>query len=162
MSGKAVPFRCFNSYISERLCLELRRSLLNIKSIAAERHSHSAHQVAQPPFVCLAPISMKQRPLTVFSLELVVLLLLLAFTAFSQTNQADPEYIWLEAENMRGFSTGAMHEPLLNPSWLNLPRAKAPGWGISGPGVSAEWSQGGESEWNSAAASADETRAEIY
>lgn len=63
---------------------------------------------------------------------------------------------------MRGFSTGKLGEPLLNPSQLNLSRAKAPGWGINGPGVSAEWTQGGESEWNSAAASADETQAEIY
>ena len=63
---------------------------------------------------------------------------------------------------MRGFSTGTLGEPLLNPSYLNLPRAKAPGWSMNGPGVSAEWTQGGESEWNSAAASADETRAVIY
>src|SRR5690349_5252103 len=63
---------------------------------------------------------------------------------------------------MRGFSTGKLGEPLLNPSYLNLPRAKAPGWGMNGPGVSAEWTQGGESEWNSAAASADETHASIY
>jgi hypothetical protein len=72
------------------------------------------------------------------------------------------EYLWYEAENMRGFSTNERHEPVLNPSWLNWPREKAQGWGINGPGVSAEWSQGGESEWNSAAASADETRATIY
>ena len=63
---------------------------------------------------------------------------------------------------MRGFSTGNLGAPLLNPSQLNLPRDKAPGWGINGPGVSAEWTQGGESEWNSAAASADETRASLY
>ena len=63
---------------------------------------------------------------------------------------------------MRGFSTGKLGEPLLNPSYLNLPRAKAPGWGMNGPGVAAEWTQGGESEWNSAAASADETHASIY
>ena len=63
---------------------------------------------------------------------------------------------------MRGFSTGKLGEPLLNPSYLNLSREKAPGWGINGPGVSAEWTQGGESEWNSAAASVDETRATIY
>ncbi len=63
---------------------------------------------------------------------------------------------------MRGFSTGKLGEPLLNPSYLNLSRDKAPGWSINGPGVSAEWTQGGESEWNSAAASADETRAVIY
>lgn len=63
---------------------------------------------------------------------------------------------------MRGFSTGTLGAPLLNPSQLNLSREKAPGWGINGPGVSAEWTQGGESEWNSAAASADETRGSLY
>src|SRR4029079_5406179 len=73
-----------------------------------------------------------------------------------------PEYLWYEAENMRGFATNQRGEPMLNPSWLNLPKAKAPGWGINGPGVSAEWSQGGESEWNSAAASADESDAALY
>jgi hypothetical protein len=62
---------------------------------------------------------------------------------------------------MRGFATDKRNEPFLNPSWLDPPREKAPGWGMNGPGVSAEWSQGGESEWNSAAASADETRAAL-
>ena len=72
------------------------------------------------------------------------------------------EYLWYEAENMRGFGTNPNGEPIQNPSWMNLPRARAPGWGMNGPGVSAEWSQGGESEWNSAAASADETAGKIY
>jgi hypothetical protein len=72
-----------------------------------------------------------------------------------------PEYLWYEAENMRGISADARHEPVVNPSWQNLSAAKKPGWGISGPGVSAEWSQGGESEWNSVNASADETRGTI-
>jgi hypothetical protein len=72
------------------------------------------------------------------------------------------EYLWYEAENMRGFATTARQEPVINASWVNPSRAVAPGWGINGPGVSAEWTQGGESEWNSAAASADETRAVIY
>jgi hypothetical protein len=63
---------------------------------------------------------------------------------------------------MRGFATDKRNEPVLNPSWLNQPREKTPGWGMNGPGVSAEWSQGGESEWNSAAASADETRAALH
>src|SRR6266496_3431932 len=71
------------------------------------------------------------------------------------------EYIWYEAENMRGISQTPRHEPVLNPSYLDLPAIKAPGWSISGPGVSAEWSQGGESEWNSVAAAADETRGAI-
>lgn len=73
-----------------------------------------------------------------------------------------PEYLWFEAENMRGFAAQPTGEPILNPSWQNPGKAKAPGWGINGPGVSAEWSQGGESEWNSAAASSDETGAKIY
>src|SRR3954468_3650489 len=71
------------------------------------------------------------------------------------------EYLWYEAENMRGFSSTSQHEPVSNPSYLMLPKAKAPGWGINGPGVSAEWSQGGESEWNSAAAGEDETSATL-
>ncbi len=87
--------------------------------------------------------------------------MLVATTAYGQT-KSHPEYLWYEAENMRGFSTGKLGAPLLNPSQLNLSREKAPGWGINGPGVSAEWTQGGESEWNSAAASADETRATLY
>jgi hypothetical protein len=81
----------------------------------------------------------------------------------SQPNQARRfEYLWYEAENMGGLSLDARNEPRLNPVWRNLPREKAPGWGINGPGVSAEWSQGGESEWNSVAASPDETRATLF
>ena len=71
------------------------------------------------------------------------------------------EYLWYEAENMRGISATPTNEPVLNPSWMSLPASKAPGWGINGPGVSAEWTQGGESEWNSVNASADETRGTI-
>ncbi|MBA3323047.1 MAG: hypothetical protein H0T45_16610 [Pyrinomonadaceae bacterium] len=71
------------------------------------------------------------------------------------------EYLWYEAENMRGVATDERHEPYLNPSWMNRPRVEAPGWGMNGPGVSAEWSQGGESEWNSLAASHDEIRATV-
>src|SRR4051794_8527172 len=38
--------------------------------------------------------------------------------------------------------------------------AKATGaWGIAGPGISPEWTQGGESEWNSMGAPAIETKA---
>jgi hypothetical protein len=72
------------------------------------------------------------------------------------------EYLLCEAENMRGLTETPRHEPLLNPSYLDLPAAKAPGWSISGPGVSAEWTQGGESEWNSVGAAADETHGVIW
>ncbi len=82
----------------------------------------------------------------------------------AQSSQAhsNDEYLWYEAENMRGLTETARHEPQLNPSYLDLPAAKEPGWSISGPGVSAEWTQGGESEWNSVAAAADETRGVIW
>src|SRR5688572_10795241 len=90
------------------------------------------------------------------------IILITLFSITSVHSQTPIEHLWYEAENMRGFTTGKLGEPLLNPSYLNLPRAKAPGWGMNGPGVSAEWTQGGESEWNSAAASADETRATLY
>src|SRR5215471_1994229 len=79
-----------------------------------------------------------------------------------QVSSSDFDYLWYEAENMSGISETARHEPQLNPSYLDVPAAKAPGWSISGPGVSAEWSQGGESEWNSVAASPDETQATIW
>ncbi|HMG73584.1 MAG TPA: hypothetical protein VK582_08785 [Pyrinomonadaceae bacterium] len=72
------------------------------------------------------------------------------------------EYLWYETENMRGITETPRHEPLLNPSYLELPATRAPGWSISGPGVSAEWTQGGESEWNSVAAAADETRGVVW
>lgn len=75
---------------------------------------------------------------------------------------SSPDYLWYETENMRGISADARHEPVLNPSWMQMPAAKKPGWGINGPGVSAEWSQGGESEWNSVNASADEMRGTIW
>ncbi len=72
------------------------------------------------------------------------------------------EFLWYETENMRGLTETSRHEPLLNPSYLGQPAARAPGWSINGPGVSAEWTQGGESEWNSVTAAADETHAIIY
>ena len=62
---------------------------------------------------------------------------------------------------MRGFTTGALHEPVVSPWYLD-PKARIPGWGINGPGVSAEWTQGGESEWNSAAAIASESKGALY
>src|SRR6185369_2535810 len=82
------------------------------------------------------------------SLFLFLLLLTVSVSTYSQSKP--PEYLWYEAENMRGFTTGKLGEPVLNPSYLNLSRDKVPGWGMNGPGVSAEWTQGGESEWNSA------------
>src|ERR1044071_3656514 len=72
------------------------------------------------------------------------------------------EYLWYEAENMGGLTLDARNEPRVYPVWQDLRREKAPGWGINGPGVSAEWTQGGESEWNSVEAAPDETRATLF
>jgi hypothetical protein len=98
---------------------------------------------------------------------LVLLLSALTPRAFAQgstqPNSARRfEYLWYEAENMGGLSLDARNEPRINAVWQNLSREKVPGWGINGPGVSAEWSQGGESEWNSVAASPDETHAALF
>ena len=97
-------------------------------------------------------------------LHLFSLIIIAAVTSGvrAQQPQSSYEYLWYEAENMRGFQTKPIGEPVQNPSWMDLSRLKAPGWGINGPGVSAEWSQGGESEWNSVAASADESTGRIY
>jgi len=106
--------------------------------------------------------------------RLAALFIALTFTLFApppqrpyaQTSPASGgsrhfEYLWYEAENMQGLSLDARNEPRLNPVWRNLTREQSPGWGINGPGVSAEWTQGGESEWNSVAAAPDETRAAL-
>src|SRR5689334_7717194 len=95
--------------------------------------------------------------------SLLVFLSLLPTAVFAQTapDTRHNEYLWYEAEYMSGVSLDARNWPRLNPSWRLLTSAQAPGWGMNGPGVSAEWSQGGESEWNSVAASADETRAAL-
>ncbi len=102
-------------------------------------------------------------PMSRFSRLALLAFLLLSFQAFAQTtNTTNPEYLWIETEDMRGFATQSNGEPVLNPSWRDLPSAQARGWGMNGTGTSAEWTQGGESGWNSAAASADETQATIY
>lgn len=92
--------------------------------------------------------------------SIIGFLLICSCFGYSQI-RINREYLWFEAENMRGFTTGALHEPVLSPWYLD-PKARIPGWGINGPGVSAEWTQGGESEWNSAAAIASESKAVIY
>ncbi|MCX7705473.1 MAG: hypothetical protein N2115_04360 [bacterium] len=64
-------------------------------------------------------------------------------------------YLWLEPEWFEGIKGHFAYWP--GPEHAK----KATGaWGIAGPGISAEWSQGGESEWNSIGAGADETNAE--
>ena len=158
--GKAVPYRGHSNLILEAMPHSIQGGAASkqIEKGFSVRHSLTALCGGKATKPRITPI-----------LFLSALLLISTASALSQsttptTPPATPthEYLWYEAENMRGFSTGRLHEPLLNPSYLNLPKSKAPGWAISGPGVSAEWTQGGESEWNSAAASADETKATIF
>ncbi|HJZ54159.1 MAG TPA: hypothetical protein VKE74_04345, partial [Gemmataceae bacterium] len=62
-----------------------------------------------------------------------------------------PVYLWLEPEWFDGVSGHFAY-------WTG--EAKPTGnWGIAGPGISAEWTQGGESEWNSMGVPAAETKA---
>ncbi len=60
-----------------------------------------------------------------------------------------PHTLWLEAETFAPLK-GA------NFSYQPLAQTTKGSWAVSGPGVAAEWTQGGESEWMSVAARADE------
>jgi hypothetical protein len=63
-------------------------------------------------------------------------------------------YLWLEPEWFEGVSGSFAY-------WTGT--AKPTGsWGVAGPGISPEWTQGGESEWNSMGAPAAETKAECH
>jgi hypothetical protein len=85
--------------------------------------------------------------LTVFAL----LLLCTPATAAAESSKA-PVYLWLEPEWFEGVQGSFAY-------WTGT--AKPAGcWGVAGPGISPEWTQGGESEWNSMGAPAAETRAE--
>jgi hypothetical protein len=67
---------------------------------------------------------------------------------------APPVYLWLEPEWFDGVEGSFAY-------WTGT--AKPTGaWGVAGPGISPEWTQGGESEWNSMGAPAAETKAECH
>ena len=76
---------------------------------------------------------------------------IVVFTAASATAASPPIYLWFEPEWFEGVEGNFAY-------WTGT--AKPTGhWGIAGPGISAEWTQGGESEWNSMGAPAEETKA---
>jgi hypothetical protein len=76
--------------------------------------------------------------------------LLLAF-APARSAEKPPIYLWLEPEWFEGVKGSFGY-------WTG--EAKPTGaWGVAGPGISPEWTQGGESEWNSMGAPAAETNA---
>ncbi len=63
-------------------------------------------------------------------------------------------YLWYEPEWFEGVKGSFGY-------WSGTKSAPTGSWGIAGPGISAEWTQGGESEWNSMGASAEETNASV-
>lgn len=63
-------------------------------------------------------------------------------------------HLWFEPEWFEGVKGSFAYWP--------GPAKPSGSWGIAGPGISAEWSQGGESEWNSMGAAADETSARCF
>src|SRR3954468_9979915 len=82
------------------------------------------------------------------------LLSLLLFASPAAAQLKPPVHLWLEPEWFEGVSGSFAY-------WTGT--AKPSGsWGIAGPGISAEWTQGGESEWNSIGAAAAETKAECH
>lgn len=60
-----------------------------------------------------------------------------------------PETIWMEAETFGPLKGG-------NFSYQPPDKTTKGSWAVAGPGVAPEWTQGGESEWMSIAARADE------
>ena len=76
---------------------------------------------------------------------------LLLFASVTHAAEKAPVYLWLEPEWFDGVKGSFGY-------WTG--EAKPTGsWGVAGPGISAEWTQGGESEWNSMGAPAAETKA---
>jgi hypothetical protein len=84
---------------------------------------------------------------------LAVLTLLLACAA-APAAAKPPVYVWLEPEWFEGVQGSFAY-------WTGDARP-AGAWGVAGPGISPEWTQGGESEWNSMGAPAAETHASCH
>src|SRR5207245_6252255 len=83
--------------------------------------------------------------------RLLATILLCTVSATASAQDRPPFHLWLEPEWFEGVKGSFAY-------WTGT--AKPSGaWGIAGPGISAEWSQGGESEWNSIGAAATETKA---
>src|ERR1051326_2191839 len=81
-------------------------------------------------------------------------IILLCTTVFAADKVST--YLWFEPEWFEGVEGGFGY-------WSGPASYKPTGhWGIAGPGISAEWSTGGESEWNSMGAPPNETKAECH
>ncbi|MCS7047109.1 MAG: hypothetical protein NZO58_12195, partial [Gemmataceae bacterium] len=86
----------------------------------------------------------------------VALLLVLLGGSVVSAQEKVPIYLWYEPEWFEGVKGSYAY-------WPGPGMAKPTGaWGVAGPGISAEWSQGGESEWNSMGAPPEETSAKCW
>ena len=74
---------------------------------------------------------------------------LFLFCSIASAQDPLPQHLWIEAESLA---------PLRGSNFSITPeqRQERGAWAISGPGVADAWTQGGESEWMSIAARADE------
>src|SRR5581483_9145562 len=82
------------------------------------------------------------------------LVLVFALASGLTAHAAPPFHLWIEAERFRDVEGQFVY-------WTGV--AKPTGkFGIAGPGVTAEWSQGGESEWSSMGVPAEETHARAW
>jgi hypothetical protein len=77
--------------------------------------------------------------------------LLLLASASAHTAEKSPVYLWLEPEWFEGVKG--------NFGYWTGEAMPSGAWGIAGPGISPEWTQGGESEWNSMGTPAAEAKA---
>lgn len=83
------------------------------------------------------------------ALLIIVLITCGAYCPVLSAAEDLPQTLWLEAETF-GPLKGS------NFSYQPVAQTTKGSWAVSGPGVAAEWTQGGESEWMSVAARADE------
>jgi hypothetical protein len=81
-----------------------------------------------------------------------VLAVALSCCATARAARRPPVYLWFEPEWFEGVGGSFAY-------WTGTARPTGH-WGVAGPGISPEWTQGGESEWNSMGAPAEETKAE--
>src|SRR4051794_11356855 len=111
----------------------------------------SARALARPPPTRTC------HPTRGYAMRSLLAILVLVLCALPARAAKPPVHVWLEPEWFEGVKGTFAY-------WADGTKPSKPtgAWGIAGPGISAEWSQGGESEWNSLGASAAETSAECH
>src|SRR5262245_1305757 len=77
-------------------------------------------------------------------------LVIVTLAALSLSRFARAETIWIEAEHLR---------PIRGYCFPDMDQKTAGHWGLSGPGICPEWTQGAESEWLSIACGPDDDQA---